>query len=227
MAISAADSQAGIENRTLRGRSSRHQLIGLPVRSLACACNHVATSGKADGLADRYARNCAGVGRHMPRHHRRGAAVVRRGGALQLDSPRPCCSFRCCLHCGGGVDANWKIAWRCPRPRKKAPRKIPRSRDALGYDPTDPGFTRLAMLAATIVVIHLLIMVFITAGLPLIYIGAARRWRWIRDWRWRVTHLAAIGLVAAESLAGIVCPLTLWEDALRGQESKEGFIERW
>ena len=83
------------------------------------------------------------------------------------------------------------------------------------------------MLADAIVVIHLLIMVFITAGLPLIYIGAARRWRWIRDWRWRVTHLAAIGVVAAESLAGIVCPLTLWEDALRGQESKEGFIERW
>lgn len=83
------------------------------------------------------------------------------------------------------------------------------------------------MLADTIVVIHLFIMVFITAGLPLIYIGAARRWTWIRDWRWRVTHLAAIGLVAAESLAGIVCPLTLWEDALRGQQSKEGFIERW
>jgi hypothetical protein len=83
------------------------------------------------------------------------------------------------------------------------------------------------MLADAIVVIHLLIMVFITAGLPLIYIGAARRWRWTRDWRWRVTHLAAIGFVAAESLAGIVCPLTLWEDALRGQESQEGFIERW
>jgi hypothetical protein len=83
------------------------------------------------------------------------------------------------------------------------------------------------MLADTIVVIHLLIMVFITAGLPLIYIGAARRWRWIRNWRWRVAHLAAIAFVAAESLAGIVCPLTLWEDALRGQESNEGFIERW
>jgi polyferredoxin len=40
-------------------------------------------------------------------------------------------------------------------------------------------------------------------------------------------HLAAIGLVAAESLAGIVCPLTLWEDALRGRQSQEGFIERW
>jgi hypothetical protein len=83
------------------------------------------------------------------------------------------------------------------------------------------------MLAGTIVVIHLGIMLFITAGLPLIYIGAARRWAWVRDWRWRALHLAAIGFVAAESLAGIVCPLTLWEDALRGQQSQVGFIERW
>jgi Protein of Unknown function (DUF2784) len=83
------------------------------------------------------------------------------------------------------------------------------------------------MLAATIVVIHLGVMLFITAGLPLIYIGAARHWAWVRDWRWRSLHLAAIGFVAAESLAGIVCPLTLWEDALRGQQSQVGFIERW
>ena len=83
------------------------------------------------------------------------------------------------------------------------------------------------MLAAAIVVVHLVIMLFITAGLPLIYVGAARRWAWVRDWRWRALHLAAIGFVAAESLAGIVCPLTLWEDALRGRQSQAGFIQRW
>jgi hypothetical protein len=83
------------------------------------------------------------------------------------------------------------------------------------------------MLAGVIVVIHLAIMLFITAGLPLIYIGAARHWAWVRDWRWRALHLAAIGFVAAESLVGIVCPLTRWEDALRGQPSQAGFIERW
>jgi Protein of Unknown function (DUF2784) len=85
----------------------------------------------------------------------------------------------------------------------------------------------IAMLADAIVVIHLIIMLFITAGLPLIYVGAALRWAWVRDWRWRAVHLAAIAFVAAESLAGIVCPLTLWEDTLRGLQSNEGFIERW
>ena len=83
------------------------------------------------------------------------------------------------------------------------------------------------MLADLVVVVHLALMIFITAGLPLIYLGAALRWAWVRDWRWRALHLAAIGFVAAESLAGLVCPLTLWEDALRGRQSSEGFIERW
>jgi Protein of Unknown function (DUF2784) len=83
------------------------------------------------------------------------------------------------------------------------------------------------MLADAIVVVHLVIMLFITAGLPLIYVGAALRWAWVRDWRWRALHLGAIAFVAAESLAGVVCPLTLWEDALRGRQSSEGFIERW
>jgi hypothetical protein len=83
------------------------------------------------------------------------------------------------------------------------------------------------VLADAIVVIHLGLMLFITAGLPLIYIGAERRWEWVRHRRWRALHVTAIALVAAESLMGIVCPLTLWEDALRGQQSHEGLIERW
>jgi hypothetical protein len=83
------------------------------------------------------------------------------------------------------------------------------------------------MLADAIVVVHMSIMLFITAGLPLIYVGVARRWAWVREWRWRALHLGAIAFVAAESLVGIVCPLTLWEDAVRGRQSQEGFIERW
>jgi len=81
------------------------------------------------------------------------------------------------------------------------------------------------MLTDAVVLVHLAIVLFITGGLPLIYLGAACGWRWVRDWRWRLLHLGAIGFVAAESLAGIVCPLTIWEDALRGQGSGVGFIE--
>ena len=33
--------------------------------------------------------------------------------------------------------------------------------------------------------------------------------------------------MVAEALLGIVCPLTAWEDALRGERTGKGFIERW
>ena len=83
------------------------------------------------------------------------------------------------------------------------------------------------MLAVVVVIVHLAIMLFITAGLPLIYVGRVRQWAWVRNWWWRAAHLTAIAFVAAESLVGVVCPLTLWEDALRGRQSRQGFIERW
>jgi hypothetical protein len=83
------------------------------------------------------------------------------------------------------------------------------------------------MLADAIVVAHSLIVIFIVGGVPLVYAGVALRWRWVRDWPWRLAHLAAILFVAGESLLGVPCPLTVWEDALRGQHPAGGFIERW
>lgn len=83
------------------------------------------------------------------------------------------------------------------------------------------------MLADAIVVLHLLIVLFVLLGVPLVYWGAARHWAWVRSWRWRLLHLIAIGVIAAESLLGIVCPLTVWEDRLRGEQISTGFIERW
>jgi hypothetical protein len=83
------------------------------------------------------------------------------------------------------------------------------------------------MLVDAVVVVHFLIVLFIVAGLPLIYLGAALRSTWVRNRRWRMLHLAAILFVAVESLIGISCPLTVWEDTLRGRGIAGGFIERW
>jgi hypothetical protein len=83
------------------------------------------------------------------------------------------------------------------------------------------------MLADVVVAFHLLIVLFILLGVPLVYLGAALHWPWVRSWRWRMLHLGAILFVAAESLLGITCPLTVWEDTLRGQRTAAGFIERW
>jgi Protein of Unknown function (DUF2784) len=82
------------------------------------------------------------------------------------------------------------------------------------------------MLADAIVVVHFLIVLFVLAGVPLVYLGVALRWAWVRSRHWRVLHLGAIFFIAAESLLGIACPLTVWEYALRGQQSTHGFIER-
>jgi hypothetical protein len=83
------------------------------------------------------------------------------------------------------------------------------------------------MQADAVLVVHFAIVIFITAGLPLIYLGAAAGWAWVREWRWRALHLAAILIVAVESVLGLTCPLTVWEDALRGHRTGDGFIERW
>ena len=83
------------------------------------------------------------------------------------------------------------------------------------------------MLAGAVVVIHFLIMLLVVAGVPVVYLGAARGWAWVRSRRWRLVHLGAILVIAAESAMGIACPLTVWEDMLRGRQTASGFIERW
>jgi hypothetical protein len=83
------------------------------------------------------------------------------------------------------------------------------------------------MFADIVAAVHLLIVLFILLGVPLVYLGAALHWAWVRSWRWRVLHVGAILFVAAESLLGITCPLTAWEDTLSGQRTAGGFIERW
>src|ERR1700675_2242676 len=83
------------------------------------------------------------------------------------------------------------------------------------------------MLADAVVVVHFLIVLFVLAGVPLVYLGVALHWAWVRRWHWRVLHLGAILFIASESLLGIACPLTVWEYDLRGQQSTHGFIERW
>jgi len=83
------------------------------------------------------------------------------------------------------------------------------------------------LLADTILLIHFAFVLFVVGGLLLTWLGAWRRWQWIRNRRFRIAHLAAIVFVSGEALLGIMCPLTEWEDALRGAPSDKSFIARW
>ena len=83
------------------------------------------------------------------------------------------------------------------------------------------------MIADVILVVHFGIVLFIVGGLIAVWIGAALGWRWIRNPWFRYLHLGAIAFVAAEALLGIACPLTVWEDLLRGGVRPESFVGRW
>ena len=82
-------------------------------------------------------------------------------------------------------------------------------------------------MADLLLVVHFLIVAFIVGGLVLVWVGAALQWQWIRNPWFRYLHLGAIGFVAAEALLGIACPLTVWEDMLRGGVRPESFVGRW
>lgn len=83
------------------------------------------------------------------------------------------------------------------------------------------------MMADALLVVHFLIAAFIVAGLPLTWLGYFLGWKWIRNPAFRYLHLAAIAFVALEALLGYACPLTLWEDMLRGGVRPESFVGRW
>ena len=84
-----------------------------------------------------------------------------------------------------------------------------------------------SLLADFILILHFAFVSFIVGGLALIWTGACLGWRWVRNFWFRIAHLAGILFVAGEALASVWCPLTVWEDALRGTRPETSFIARW
>ncbi len=86
-------------------------------------------------------------------------------------------------------------------------------------------------LADTVLVVHALFVAFVIVGQVLILVGLACGWGWVRNIRFRVAHLIAIAIVVAQAWLGVLCPLTILENALRrraGVAGYEGsFIAHW
>ena len=87
-------------------------------------------------------------------------------------------------------------------------------------------------LADVILVLHAVVVLFNIGALPVIWAGYFHGWAFVRNFYFRIIHLLLIGVVAAESVFGIMCPLTTWEDALRsssgtGPLHQNGFIAHW
>ncbi|HOX56750.1 MAG TPA: DUF2784 domain-containing protein [Candidatus Paceibacterota bacterium] len=87
-------------------------------------------------------------------------------------------------------------------------------------------------LADLALVVHATFVAFVVVGLVVIWVGRFRGWAFVRNFWFRAGHLAAIGVVAVESVGGCACPLTTWENRLRlmagSQEHYAGsFIQHW
>ena len=89
----------------------------------------------------------------------------------------------------------------------------------------------LSLMADTILVVHVCFVFFVVFGLFVIYLGCLLKWHWVRKRIFRIAHLFAIGTVVVQSWAGIICPLTTLEMALRAEAGSEtysgSFIQHW
>jgi hypothetical protein len=88
------------------------------------------------------------------------------------------------------------------------------------------------VLSDVILVVHFAFVAFIIVGFGIVWIGYFCRWGFVHNFRFRLAHMLAMGFVVAESLVGMVCPLTTWENELRrrageGAAYRESFIEHW
>lgn len=86
-------------------------------------------------------------------------------------------------------------------------------------------------LADALLALHVGIVLFVVLGQVAILLGGWRRWRWVRNFAFRATHLALIVVIAAQAWLGRLCPLTTWEQALRRHARQaaydESFVAHW
>ncbi len=88
------------------------------------------------------------------------------------------------------------------------------------------------LLADAVLVVHFAIVLFVIGGLLAVVIGnRLASWPWVNSWWFRVAHLVAIAIVAAQAWFGVLCPLTTLEAWLREQagETTHGgsFVAYW
>lgn len=87
------------------------------------------------------------------------------------------------------------------------------------------------VLADAVLLVHALFVAFVVIGQLLVLAGLACGWRWVRNRRFRLWHLLAIGVVVLQAWAGVLCPLTILENRLRLQAGEAGysgsFITHW
>ncbi|WP_296929949.1 DUF2784 domain-containing protein [uncultured Marinobacter sp.] len=87
------------------------------------------------------------------------------------------------------------------------------------------------IFADALLILHTMLVAFVILGLVATFAGHFLKWRWVRNFWFRLSHLIVIAIVVLQSWLGVLCPLTSWEMALRtkaGEAGYEGsFIQHW
>src|SRR3954468_4396627 len=142
---------------------------------------------------------------------RRALGILYQARAFAKRSIRACARQRRSIVRSTATSAGWKTTRR-GRARNS---KIICSRARNIIEPSSVGLTRRSGDAATpstkrattmadvVLTVHFMFVVFVVGALPAIWIGAALRWRWVCNFKFRLAHLGAIGFVALESVLGI------------------------
>lgn len=91
--------------------------------------------------------------------------------------------------------------------------------------------THYKYLADGVVVIHAAYVGFVIFGLLAIVLGAFLRWKWVRNFWFRIIHFLMIAIVVVQALNSIVCPLTTLENFLLAKSGQpvdtRSFVGRW
>ena len=88
-----------------------------------------------------------------------------------------------------------------------------------------------SLAAETLLITHVVFVIFVVLGLIVILVGRFRFWQWVRNPWFRSVHLLAVAIVVLQSWFAVICPLTIWEMQLRskaGEFAYQGsFITHW
>ena len=85
----------------------------------------------------------------------------------------------------------------------------------------------ISLAADLVMIAHFLLAAFMTAGFVAIPIGYKFRWSWAQNRRLRICHASVMGVITAETIVGLTCPLTVLEHSLRGDSPPQSFVGYW
>ena len=81
-------------------------------------------------------------------------------------------------------------------------------------------------LADLVLFFHLSYASFVVIGFTILIPGLPLGWKIAQNFKFRLAHMGAICFVGIEALLGLMCPLTIFENELRGlsNEQRPSFI---